>query len=626
MGLDIVQQFLKFVEQKVIRSYWCINDEKNLAFLTTTGASSINNINTVNPEVSTGTTKVNIASTETSTASFSNVTVYAFLTTQPQGSQLEQRRLKQLYMMIGRNGSKVEYGTTKHEGKKNVSTAIKWDILPENVEHQGVKTTEIIDWSDKAEEEIQANMALMTFSDSDSDNSKENIDDSLKQQQKTDSSSVKSPLKSMRNYVWSIPKVEKKTVIPTATKKEFVKPETPVRRSVRFSKTLMDGNVTFGGGQMEANYWQRVYKEFLSLAHLLLNKLKNWIAMPIWKDAFIFMVMHHQILLKRISKIEDKDELHDEDDATEESNDGSNLQNNGTADQQVNTARQEVNTVFAYEELNVEDQEIELGNIPQSYEAPTTPHTRIHKDHPMSNYWEVSQGAHTLFFVCFHLSEKNQNEVLKLIGDPAWVKAMQEELLYTYTRRRHIHDEVFAPSGKNRDNKNIPAYSSYMGFMVLPNKDVKSAFLMDQIAEECIFSYTKSYDVSTQDRKSTTGGCQFLGNRLISWQCKKQTVVATSTTEAEYVAAASCCGQVLWIQNQLLDYGYNFMDTVIYIDNTSTICIIENPVQHSKTKHIEIRHHFIRDCNAKKLIQMAKIDTQHNVADLLTKGFDAGRF
>ncbi|GJX58673.1 putative ribonuclease H-like domain-containing protein [Tanacetum coccineum] len=134
------------------------------------------------------------------------------------------------------------------------------------------------------------------------------------------------------------------------------------------------------------------------------------------------------------------------------------------------------------------------------------------------------------------------------------------------------------------------------------------------------------YARATLDRKSTTGGCQFLGNRLISWQCKKQTVVATSTTEAEYVAAASCCGQVLWIQNQLLDYGYNFMNTVIYIDNTSTICIIENPVQHSKTKHIEIRHHFIRDCNAKKLIQMAKIDTQHNVADLLTKGFDAGRF
>ncbi|GJV26771.1 putative ribonuclease H-like domain-containing protein [Tanacetum coccineum] len=142
-----------------------------------------------------------------------------------------------------------------------------------------------------------------------------------------------------------------------------------------------------------------------------------------------------------------------------------------------------------------------------------------------------------------------------------------------------------------------------------------------------LVAYTDSdYAGATQDRKSTTGGCQFLGNRLISWQCKKQTVVATSTTEAEYVAAANCCGQVLWIQNQLLDYGYNFMNTVIYIDNNSTICIIENPVQHSKTKHIEIRHHFIRDCNAKKLIQMVKIDTEHNVVDLLTKGFDAGRF
>ncbi|GJV53735.1 putative ribonuclease H-like domain-containing protein [Tanacetum coccineum] len=142
-----------------------------------------------------------------------------------------------------------------------------------------------------------------------------------------------------------------------------------------------------------------------------------------------------------------------------------------------------------------------------------------------------------------------------------------------------------------------------------------------------LVAYTDSdYAGATQDRKSTTEGCQFLGSRLISWQCKKQTVVATSTTEAEYVDATSCCGQVLWIQNQLLDYRYNFMNTVINIDNNNTIYIIENLVQHSKTKHIEIRHHFIRDCNAKKLIQMVKIHTYYNVADLLTKGFDAGRF
>ncbi|GJW31391.1 putative ribonuclease H-like domain-containing protein [Tanacetum coccineum] len=109
---------------------------------------------------------------------------------------------------------------------------------------------------------------------------------------------------------------------------------------------------------------------------------------------------------------------------------------------------------------------------------------------------------------------------------------------------------------------------------------------------------------------------------LISWQCKKQNVVANSIIEAEYVAASSCCGQLLWIQNQFLDYGYNFMHTKIYIDNESTICIVKNLVFHSKTKHIEIRHHFIRDSNEKKLIQMIKIHTNKNVADLLTKAFD----
>nr|GEW61510.1 putative ribonuclease H-like domain-containing protein [Tanacetum cinerariifolium] len=133
------------------------------------------------------------------------------------------------------------------------------------------------------------------------------------------------------------------------------------------------------------------------------------------------------------------------------------------------------------------------------------------------------------------------------------------------------------------------------------------------------------YGGATQDRKFTTGGCLFLGRRLISWQCKKQIIMATSTTEAEYVAAASGYGQVLWIQNQLLDYGYNFMNTKIYIDNNSAICIVKNPVYHSKTKHIEIRHHFIRDCFEKKLISVDHIHTDDNVANLLTKPFNAGR-
>nr|GEU31217.1 hypothetical protein [Tanacetum cinerariifolium] len=126
-----------------------------------------------------------------------------------------------------------------------------------------------------------------------------------------------------------------------------------------------------------------------------------------------------------------------------------------------------------------------------------------------------------------------------------------------------------------------------------------------------------NYAGANLDRKSTTGGCQFLGRRRISWQCKKQTSVSTSTIEAEYVAAANCCGPVLWIQNQMLDYEFNFMNTKIYIDNESTICIVKNLVFHSKTKHIAIRHHFIRDAYGKKLIQkLCTTGTKVNTASL----------
>ncbi|GJW99650.1 hypothetical protein Tco_0183564 [Tanacetum coccineum] len=104
-----------------------------------------------------------------------------------------------------------------------------------------------------------------------------------------------------------------------------------------------------------------------------------------------------------------------------------------------------------------------------------------------------------------------------------------------------------------------------------------------------LVAYTDSdYARASLDRKSTTRGCQFLGSRLISWQCKKQTVVANSITEAKYIAASSCCGQVLWIKNQLLDYGYNFMHTKIYIDNESTICIAIDESVEARLKRIEL--------------------------------------
>ncbi|KAK8913644.1 hypothetical protein KSP39_PZI023491 [Platanthera zijinensis] len=124
------------------------------------------------------------------------------------------------------------------------------------------------------------------------------------------------------------------------------------------------------------------------------------------------------------------------------------------------------------------------------------------------------------------------------------------------------------------------------------------------------------------DRKSTSGTCQFLGDRLVSWFCKKQTSVSTSTAEAEYMAAGSCCSQILWIQNQLLDYGYNLEKSKIFCDNTSAISIAQNPVLHSRTKHIEIRHHFLRDNVEKNKIELQYIPTDLQRGDIFTKPLD----
>ena len=114
--------------------------------------------------------------------------------------------------------------------------------------------------------------------------------------------------------------------------------------------------------------------------------------------------------------------------------------------------------------------------------------------------------------------------------------------------------------------------------------------------------------------------------RLISWQCKKQHTVSLSIAEAEYVVAAACCSQVLWIQHQLEDYGLKFDKTPIYCDNSAVVQIVKNPVQHSKTKHIDIKIHFIRDCVDKQLVYLEQIHTDNKCSVLFTKAFDTARF
>ncbi|GJT97393.1 putative ribonuclease H-like domain-containing protein [Tanacetum coccineum] len=248
-------------------------------------------------------------------------------------------------------------------------------------------------------------------------------------------------------------------------------------------------------------------------------------------------------------------------------------------------------------------------------------------------------------FACF-LSQEEPKKVIHALKDPSWIEAIQDELLQFksqkvwtlvdlpngkraigtkwvymnkkdergimiknkerlvaqgYTQEEGIeYDEVFAPIARIEAIRLFLAYASFNDFVVY-QMDVKSAFLYGKIEEEVYVCQPPGFeDPDFPDRvykvEKTLYGLHQTPRALISWQCKKQTVVANSATEAEYIAAS----QLLWT--------------------------VKNLVFHSKTKQIKIRHHFIRDSYEKKLIQMIKIHTDQNVADLLTKAFDVSRF
>jgi hypothetical protein len=112
----------------------------------------------------------------------------------------------------------------------------------------------------------------------------------------------------------------------------------------------------------------------------------------------------------------------------------------------------------------------------------------------------------------------------------------------------------------------------------------------------------------------------------VSWSSKKQTSVALSTAEAEYVAARQCCGQLLWMRQTFWDFGYNLSKVPLLCDNETAIRLTDNPVEHSRTKHIDIWHHFLRDHQQRGDIDIYHISTRNQVADIFTKPLDEKRF
>nr|GEZ55124.1 integrase, catalytic region, zinc finger, CCHC-type, peptidase aspartic, catalytic [Tanacetum cinerariifolium] len=127
-------------------------------------------------------------------------------------------------------------------------------------------------------------------------------------------------------------------------------------------------------------------------------------------------------------------------------------------------------------------------------------------------------------------------------------------------------------------------------------------------------------------RRSTSGSAQFLRGRLVSWSLKKQKSTAISTTKAEYIALSRCCAQILWMCSQLKDYGFNFHKIPMYCDNQSAIALCCNSVQHSRSKHIDIRHHFIKEQVERRVVELYFVETKYQLADIFTKALPRERF
>ncbi|GJW65560.1 retrovirus-related pol polyprotein from transposon TNT 1-94 [Tanacetum coccineum] len=133
-------------------------------------------------------------------------------------------------------------------------------------------------------------------------------------------------------------------------------------------------------------------------------------------------------------------------------------------------------------------------------------------------------------------------------------------------------------------------------------------------------SYADADHAGCQDtQKSTSESAQFLGDKLVSWSSKNQKSTAISTTEAEYIAMSRCCALILWMRSQLTDYSFSFNKIPLYCDNRSTIALCCNNVQHSRSKHIDIRHHFIRDQVEKGVVELYFVTTDYQLANIFTK-------
>nr|GEY64085.1 retrovirus-related Pol polyprotein from transposon TNT 1-94 [Tanacetum cinerariifolium] len=246
---------------------------------------------------------------------------------------------------------------------------------------------------------------------------------------------------------------------------------------------------------------------------------------------------------------------------------------------------------------------------------------------------------------------------LEAMADSAWIEAMQEEL--HQSDRLRVWELVEKPFGKSvirlkwlwknkkDEDQTIIRNKARLvekGYAQEEGIDFEKSFapvarleaevyvaqpdgFVDPDHPEKVYRLRKAlYGLKQAPRVCTSGGIQFLGDKLVSWMSKKQDCIAMSSAEAEYVLLSASCAQVMWMRIQLQDYGLHYNKIPLYRDSQSAIAISCNPVQHSHTKHIHTRYHFIKEQVKNGIIELYFVITEYQLADMFTKALPEYRF
>ncbi|GJU11586.1 copia protein [Tanacetum coccineum] len=205
------------------------------------------------------------------------------------------------------------------------------------------------------------------------------------------------------------------------------------------------------------------------------------------------------------------------------------------------------------------------------------------------------------------------------------VGVFDEVSFYTLLREVLYDERINNKLTKDEECESVDStkYQGMIGsllYLTASRPDIMfSVCLCARFQEDPKTSHLEAVKRDSVDRKSTSGICTFIGCCLTSWFSKKQTALAISMTKAEYVSAGKACQQALWMNQSLINYDIRLDDVLIMCANKGAIDLSKNPVQHSWTKQIEIRHHFLWDNVQKGHISIKKVSSVDNIADILTK-------